>query len=173
MLPIKWTERKFQFGYDASYVPFLLRRLEMTYPSLRELVAGCSEEQAAKSPESQWSIKEHIGHLSDLEKLHDGRIDDFIAGVPVLRPADMTNEATNRAGHNSKPLAGLLQEFSETRQAYIARLKETDDRIFEVVSLHPRLRQRVSLADILYFVCEHDLHHLTKIADIVLATPGR
>ncbi len=111
MEQVKWTERKFLFGYDQSYVPFLLERLRATAPRLEELAAECSEELAATDIANGWTIKEHIGHLTDLEILHDGRIDDFLEGMTRLRPADLSNKATYEAGHNNKTLDLLLKEL--------------------------------------------------------------
>ena len=39
------------------------------------MVSGLDEDLANLKPGSKWSIKEHIGHLTDLEDLHRGRID--------------------------------------------------------------------------------------------------
>jgi hypothetical protein len=41
---------------------------------------------------SRWSIQENVGHLIDLEELHDKRIDDFIAGLEKLGPADLNKK---------------------------------------------------------------------------------
>ncbi len=167
MKPLKWTDRKFFFGYDRSYAPFFIERLKATAPRLAELVAGCSEEFAESGHKIGWSIKEHIGHLTDLEKLHDGRIDDFLDDKPTLRPADMGNKATYEAGHNSRSLSQLIHDFRASRTVYINRLENLDEGYFNAKGLHPRLSQVITLTDLLYFVAEHDNNHLTRIAGIL------
>ena len=164
MQQVKWTERKFLFGYDISYVPFFLERLRSTSPRLEELAADCSEEFAATDIANGWTIKEHIGHLTDMETLHDGRIDDFLEGITTLRPADMSNKATIAANHNNKPLSLLLKEFRDSRSDYVDRITTLDDKYFRLKALHPRLKQMITIADLL-------LSDAASLAGI--PTPGR
>ena len=58
---------------------------------LKEMTAILDDDHLRMRHKSNWSILEHLGHFSDLEELHDGRIDDFKAGLPVLQAADMNN----------------------------------------------------------------------------------
>lgn len=167
MQPIKWTDRKFNFGYEPGYTPFFIERLRCTAARLDELTRNVSEEAASRGAGGDWSVKEHIGHLSDLEALHDGRIDDLLAGVAILRGADMTNKATYDAGHNNIPLATLLQRFRAVREEFINKVNENIERIGERQAVHPRLQQTVALPDLLFFVAEHDTHHLFRISSLV------
>ena len=107
--------------------------------------------------------------MSDLESLHTGRIDDFVAGLPVLRAADMTNAMTNSAHHNQQSTPDLIAHFRDTRAKFVNKIEALDELHFEKKSLHPRLQQMASIADILFFAAEHDTHHLTKIAGITRA----
>ncbi len=167
MKPVKWIDRKFLFGYDGSYAPFFIERLRATVPRIGELIQSCTEEYASENYGSAWSIKQHIGHLTDLEKIHDGRIDDYLEGITTLRPADMTNKETNEACHNQKTLDQLHDEFRNSRDAFLHRLENLDEQYFDARGLHPRLKQMITLTDLLYFVAEHDNNHLTKIATII------
>lgn len=162
--PVKWTERKFTFGYEKGYVPFFIERLRAAAPRLEELFYGISEEKAARKPADGWSMKEHAGHLADLEHLHNGRIDDFVAWSDKLRPADMSNKETYDAGHNGQSIPHLLARFRSSRAEYIERLLSLDEKYFDRKALHPRLRQIITLTDLLFFIAEHDNHHLAKIA---------
>jgi hypothetical protein len=98
-----------------------------------------------------------------LEELHEGRIDDFIAGKEVLRAADMSNKKTMEADHNSRSLTDLLHEFRDKRTDFIEKLDQADEDLINRVSIHPRLRIPMRLVDMVYFTCEHDDHHLAKI----------
>lgn len=122
-----------------------------------------TEEQAGTKFNGKWSIKEHIGHLSDLEELHEGRIDDFISRKQVLRAADMSNLKTNQANHNNKSVEKLIREFSLKRKEFISRLEKLDDEILRQQSLHPRLKITMRPVDMACFTAEHDDHHLTTI----------
>lgn len=167
MQQVKWTERKFLLGYNKSYIPLFMERLRGTAPRLEEMVAGIDDATASAPDGSAWSIKQHIGHLSDLEHIHDGRIDDFIDGHPILRAADMTNKATYEADHNNRFVADLLAELRRVRSAFLDRIDDLDEEVYSAEAMHPRLQQMMSLADMLYFVAEHDNSHLCRIAAIL------
>jgi uncharacterized damage-inducible protein DinB len=166
MKQIKWIDRTFFFGYDKGYIPCFIERLSSTAPRLDELMNGCSEFTASQKKGTEWSVKEHIGHLSDLETLHDGRIDDFINNFGELRPADMTNKETFAGGHNGRTIPQLLSHFRHTRNNFITRVGSLDTEIFNRKALHPRLKQVITLTDLLFFIAEHDNHHMARIATL-------
>ena len=66
----KWVERKFNFDFPVGMFPVVLERLRGTAARLEKMTSSLSETEAEQKPDNKWSIKEHIGHLSDLEKLH-------------------------------------------------------------------------------------------------------
>lgn len=160
---LKWVERKFNFDFPSGIYPCLLERLFGTPLRMEEMTKGLSEEILILKPDGKWSIKEQIGHLIDLEELHEGRVDDFIAGKEMLRAADMANKKTMEANHNSRSLENLLHEFSEQRNHFIVKLRQADEDLINRVSIHPRLKIPMRLVDMVYFTCEHDDHHLAKI----------
>ncbi len=171
MKQIKWTERKFTFGYEIGYAPFFIERLRATAPRLEELFEDIDEMAAAKKAGAEWSAKEHLGHLSELEILHDGRINDLAAGTPVLRAADMSNTETYAAKHNETPIAELLLHFRNGRNKFIERVASLDEQFFRRTALHPRLQQQATLTDLLFFIAEHDNHHLLRIAETLSSHP--
>lgn len=132
-----------------------------------DMTKGLSDEQLSFQPGGKWSIKEHIGHLSDLEELHEGRIDDFIARKEVLRAADMTNAKTYEANHNAKEFSGLINEFKEKRDHYVSYIAQLNEETQTFKSMHPRLQTMVRPVDIAYFTAEHDDHHLADIRLII------
>lgn len=131
------------------------------------MTAWLTEEQLCSRTEGKWSIKEEIGHLSDLEELHDGRIDDFLQRKEILRAADMSNAKTVGADHNSKSLEQLLSEFSQKRNHYIKRLEALDDDTQRFRSIHPRLKVPARPVDMAYFTAEHDDHHLASVRKVL------
>ncbi len=162
---VQWTARKWQFGYTIEYIPLLIERLQCTAPRIAELIKDEREEILGKRHGDKWSVKEHIGHLTDIEELHTGRIDDFRNKAAILRAADMSNKKTYDANHNQYNATELLSEFIKSRTAYIKKLKATPPHYFEIKSVHPRLKQEVTLTDILFFVAEHDLQHLSRMSE--------
>lgn len=162
-----WIERKFNFDFPAGLFPNIMERLAGTLPRVKEMTQMLSEQDAEWKPGGKWSIKEQIGHLADLEMLHDGRISDFLERKPTLRAADMSNAATNQSQHNSKSLNEIINSFGNARQALISRFNMLNDDDHEFTSLHPRLKVMVRPVDIMYFIAEHDDHHLAAIRQIL------
>ena len=109
--PIAWFERKFDFTNIEGTFPGLYERLEGTPLRLSAKLGGLEEEQFINSIEGQWSIKEHVGHLSDLEPLWQGRIEDLLSNAETLRPADLQNRKTDEAHHNLRSIDELLSDF--------------------------------------------------------------
>lgn len=163
----KWTERKFTFDFPEGWLSNILERLRGTTPRIADMVLGLTEEQLSFHPEGKWSIKEHIGHLADLEDLHDGRLDDFLQGKEILRAADMANTTTYEADHNTKNITDLIADFKTKRTAYIKRIESLDDKILKFKSSHPRLQTLVRPVDMAYFTAEHDDHHLADMREIL------
>lgn len=165
----KWTERKFNHDLPEGWLLNVLERLHGTAPRIKHLISGLSEEQSGAKTENSWSLKEHIGHLSDLEELHEGRIDDFIACKEVLRAADMSNQKTHKADHNARIAEDLLAEFETKRKAFIDRLSKLDSKTQSFRSLHPRLKLTMKPVDMAFFTAEHDDHHLATMRQLVLS----
>ena len=160
-----WTERKFEFNFTVGLFPVILERLKGTLPRLETIVRNKSEQELSYKSSGAWSIKEQIGHLYDVEELWYGRIEDFLSGKESLRAADMTNAKTRKADHNKKNIEELLQQFSSARNKLIEKVEQIDERTASITSLHPRLQKPMRLIDSLFFVAEHDDHHVAKIRE--------
>ena len=163
----KWIERKFNFDFPVGLAPVIIERLRGALPRVESATAGLSREILVARLDDKWSIQEQIGHLHDLDALHEGRIDDFLAGKPELRPADMTNAKSEQASHNDKSYREVVENFRRSREAFLERIEDLDAKDFERVSIHPRLKKEVRLVDILYFVAEHDDHHISMIRNLI------
>src|SRR5688572_11426138 len=125
----KWVDRKFTFDAPEGWIYNILERLGGTPARIREMTAGLPDEKANQKPNGKWSIKEHIGHLYDLEALHIGRIDDFTEGSENLRAWDTTNALTNESHHNDRSVDELLALFINRRKTFIAKLEGLDDEV--------------------------------------------
>lgn len=163
----KWIERKFNFDHPEGWIYNILERLRGTPARISKMTDGLSEELLCLKPEGKWSIKEHIGHLSDLEELHEGRIDDFLEMKDTLRAWETTNAQTETANHNGKVLDELIREFVEKRSRFVERFLELHDVLHKRSALHPRLNQAMRPVDLAYFTAEHDDHHLASIRAIM------
>jgi uncharacterized damage-inducible protein DinB len=162
----QWFQRTFDFSFPVELYPNLAVRLRGTPARLEEITRARSREILVRKETEKWSAQEHAGHLLDLEPLWLKRVEDFVNGGTDLTATDLTNRKTDEANHNSRGLAEILSEFRSARLVLMARLETTDARLHASTMLHPRLKKPMRLVDHLYFVAEHDDHHLAQIWEL-------
>jgi uncharacterized damage-inducible protein DinB len=165
-----WFERRFEFSFPVELYPNLLARLRGTPARVEEVLHGRSQEILVRKPQEKWSAQEHAGHLLDLEPLWLARVDDYVAGSAQLTVTDLQNRKTDEANHNASPLERILAEFRSARARLLKRVAEVDGSLFARAIPHPRLKTPMRLVDHLYFVAEHDDHHLARIWELVEIT---
>ncbi len=167
-----WFERKFEFTFPVEQYPNLCVRLRGTPARLEEILHDVSRDLLVAKPGDKWSAQEHAGHLLDLEPLWMERIHDFLGDGDTLSVADLSNRKTHEANHNDRRLTEILAEFRVARLSLVDRLEMLDAASFARSLLHPRLKQPMWVVDHLYFVAEHDDHHLARIWEMI-HTRGR
>jgi uncharacterized damage-inducible protein DinB len=163
----RWFERQFEFTFPVEQFPNLCVRLMGTPARLEEIVRIGSGESLVKRSEGKWSAQEHAGHLTDLEPLWSRRVEDFLGEGTELTAADLSNRKTDEANHNARAMREILAEFRARRRELMERLWGIPLPAFGRTLLHPRLKQPMRLVDHLYFVAEHDDHHLARIWEMV------
>ncbi len=163
----EWFKRKFPAIEDNGILPSIIERLSGTPARVEEITSKLSPALLTLKPEGKWTIKEEIGHLSDLEPLWSGRLDDLANGSAELRVADLTNQKTHTANHDATEIKVLLQRFREQRQQLVNKLMNLNEEQLANASLHPRLKTPMRIIDLAYFVAEHDDHHLASIREIL------
>jgi selenocysteine lyase/cysteine desulfurase len=163
-----WITRTFTFDLPLGTFPAVLERLRGTPARAAELVSGVSEELLSRRCNKKWSAKENLGHLADLQALEDLRLDEFLAGAPVLSAADPTNKITEAAGHSHAPIALLLERLRSGRCEWVRKLEAVTEEEVARTALHPRLQRPMRVLDWAYFVAEHDDHHLARARQAVL-----
>jgi len=174
--PPIWFERKFDFTFPVDQHPNLCARLRGTPARLEETVRGIDTVVlVSKAGENKkWSAQEHAGHLLDLEPLWMARVNDFLADghlteASQLTVADLSNRKTHEAHHNRRPIGEILAEFRSARSQLVSQVENLDPAICARARLHPRLKLPMRLVDHLYFVAEHDDHHLAHIWELISA----
>jgi uncharacterized damage-inducible protein DinB len=163
---VTWFERKFNFDYKENIFPEILQRLKETPSRLTNIIKTIPDELLQMRPGGKWSIKENIGHLTDLEPLWQLRLNDIISGAAELSPADLSNTKTDQANHNSKTAKELIHDFTMVRTQTLLMLGKIDEQIIFKSSIHPRLKTPMRTMDLFLFVAEHDDHHLATISTI-------
>ncbi|HYE55209.1 MAG TPA: DinB family protein [Chitinophagaceae bacterium] len=161
----KWFNRQFDFN-TTSDLAAICKRLEETPAQLQNVCRHIADTTLEHKPGNTWSVKEHIGHLSLLEPLWRTRFEDISQGKAQLTPADLENRATSAAGFNNYSISTLLEAFKKERALTLTMLERMNADDLRKTSLHPRLQQQMRIADLAYFVAEHDAHHLERILQL-------
>jgi len=167
MKQTKWFDRSFNFDNQQNIFPSILERLSGTPIRLEEKVKEVPEHVLQFSLNNTWTIKENIGHLTDLESLWQGRFEDIKNGLAELRPTDLKNTKTDLANHNAKSIQELLFEFRKIRNQTLETLQSIDEETVFKSALHPRLKTPMRTMDLFLFVAEHDDHHLARITELI------
>ena len=162
-----WLDRDFVFNQPCGVFPVLLERLRGTPARAKELVAGFSEDMLATRVNSKWSVKEQLGHLVDLQQLDEQRLREFLGHAPVLSMADLQNRATELANHRQRPIADILRKLAAARNEFVNKLEILTNEEVGIASIHPRLNKSIRLLDWVYFLAEHDDHHLAHARQVI------
>jgi uncharacterized damage-inducible protein DinB len=162
-----WLERRFNFDFPVGFFPKFFERFIGTPARARLLVTAIAEERLVNKPSGKWSVKEQIGHLIDLEALHKKRFFEYLEGKTMLSAADMNNQATESANHNAMPVEKLLERLEAVRSHFALQMYDLTAEQLGRKAIHPRLRQSMRLVDLVYFICEHDDHHLASARQLL------
>ena len=165
-----WYERKFAFSFPVELFPNIRMRLRGTPGRLEEILRGHTASRLTNKSKGKWSAQEHAGHMLDLESLWLERVGDYVADKGELTVADLTNRNTDEANYNEHPLERILAGFRSARAKLLQQVDNLDASLFARTILHPRLKIPMRLVDHLYFVAEHDDHHLARIWELIRTT---
>lgn len=162
----EWIKRQFIFELPLGMYGNVVERVRGTPARLEDLTRGLSREILTRRDGDKWSIQEQAGHLLDLEGLGKDRLDDFEAQRDTLSAADMTNQLTHEANHNANSIDDILRDFRKERTAFVALLDSYDEEFVARTALHPRLKIKIRVIDLAFFIAEHDDHHLARISEL-------
>lgn len=166
MKQVNWFNRDFRFESTQNIFPSIIERLWGTPVRLKKKLETIPTNLLTLRLDNTWSIKENTGHLTDLEPLWQGRLEDILNGKEQLRPTDLQNSRTTGANHNATPLEDLLASFTRIRMETLSLLDElTEEKVF-MSALHPRLQTPMRTMDLFLFVADHDDHHLARITEL-------
>jgi hypothetical protein len=163
---LQWIKRQFTFELPLGMYGNVVERVRGTPARLEDLTSGLSREVMTRRDGDKWSIQEQAGHLLDCGELEMTRLDEFEAGRDTLAAADMTNRQTHEANHNANSIENIHSAFRKERMAFVARLDSYDEEFISRTALHPRLKKKIRVIDLAFFIAEHDDHHLARISEL-------
>lgn len=161
-----WTELNFNFDFPPGKFPSIVERLRGTPARMDDMINAMPFMILNQPCDDGWCIQEHAGHLIDIETLHNRRLDEYEQGAETLTAADMSNTETYGQHYESKYIYNILKDFRKLRMALVKRVETYDIDMITRTAIHPRLNIPMRLVDMLYFIAEHDDHHLAIISNI-------
>ena len=148
----QWTDHIFSLDIDHGWAGNILTRVRDTEIRLHHYCKHLDDDQLSRKPDGGWSIKEHIGHLIDLEPLHHVRLKELENFEKELTGADMSNTKTHAANHNYKSIDTLLEEFSALRHDFTGEFLALPVAVHKHAGMHPRLHVMMKPVDLMFFV---------------------
>ncbi|MBU7320934.1 DinB family protein [Paenibacillus oleatilyticus] len=162
--------------YGAHYQEFIaklpdgdIRELLRTQlKTTAELLQSLTEEQALfRYADGKWSLKEVLGHVTDVERVLSYRLLCIARGDRTPFPSMDEHLYVSAAKFDELPLTSLLEEFTAVRQATLALL----------AGLRPEawLQQgtaagcNTSVRALAYIIAGHELHHVRIIQERYLS----
>src|SRR5689334_19405735 len=113
---LKWIDRQFNFNFPVELYPHIIDRLRGAPARIDEFFNSAPADVLKRRDNGHWSIQENAAHLFDLDALTLDLIDQYVARLPVLRPADVTNKATTAANYNDVSADTISKSFRERRK---------------------------------------------------------
>ncbi len=158
-----WFDRQFTFGLGADMLPYYLERLTGTAARLKEKLRNVPDEKLSHQPNGKWSIKQHIGHLAEVDEIANKRIDEMQASVTPMSPAVFEP----KGDYNAMPIDDVINLFIDNRRRNLDKYRSLRQADLGKASLHPRLKVLMTPVDLALFDAEHDDHHLVTINEIL------
>ncbi len=163
MNPVPWSQRTMEYGRSLDELPVLLERVQGTAARLSTLLAHQPSERLLHRLNGKWSAMEHLGHLLTLQDRFDPRVDDFQQRRTRLCNISLHDQEPIVQGHRSRMLGDVLEEFRLKRLEFAKRVERLHRRSLEHVAYHPCQDRTMRPMDMLYWIAEHDDHHLASV----------
>lgn len=172
LIPPQPTEyAEFYAGYvqRAAARADVLAALPKQIEEIRTALGSLTEEWALfRDAPGEWSIKEVMGHLNDVERVFSYRLLRVSRNDPTPLPGFEQDDYVREAGFDSHPLKDLIQEFEYLRRANILAIQNmSDESALQIgtASGHP-----VSARALIYMLVGHVDHHMASLHEKYL--PG-
>lgn len=163
MRPIPWVDRHMPLGLPIDQLPFLLERLHGTPERLRELFRDQPPHKLRTRAVDAWSMFDHAAHLLLVQERFHMRIEEYRALCERLSPIGFEDAENRLRGHASRDTGDMLEEFRLERMAFIAEVRSLPKGILPHRAEHPCRGPGMRITDALYWLAEHDDHHLACI----------
>jgi uncharacterized damage-inducible protein DinB len=113
--------------------------------------------------DGKWSIKEVIGHVTDVERIFVYRALCFARGEPGALPGFEEDEYVARAKFAGRPLGDLVAEFMHVRAATVSFFAGLDAE--ELTRRGTANNNPYSVRALAFIIAGHERHHVKILAE--------
>jgi hypothetical protein len=154
---------------DEDIVPLLARQRETTLARFGSVTEGRGAHRYAPG---KWSVKEVVVHLSDAERIFAYRALRIARGDGTPLPGFDENAYVPLSGADAQPLAALLTEWGQVRQATVSLFRHLPAEAWARRGTASGLP--VSVRAVAWIIAGHERHHLRTLAERygLWAAPG-
>ena len=132
--------------------------LEKQVDETSAFLSGISEEQSLhRYAPDKWSVKEVLGHVADTERIFAYRALRIARGDQTPLSGFEQDDYVRGARFGARPLADVVEEYADVRQASLALFGSLDDGAWlrrGVANGNP-----VTVLALAYLMAGHELHH--------------
>lgn len=172
MRPTPWIERRMPLGQQTDQLPLLLERLHGTPERLRELMQDLPTDSLRTRAVAAWSMFDHAAHLLLVQQRFHVRVEEYRALCHRLSPLGFDDAYEWLRGQVVREPGDMIEEFRLERSAFIAEVRSLPEGILSHQAEHPCRGPGMRIADALYWLAEHDDHHLACIRAIRVSAVG-
>jgi len=155
-------------SYYAGYIERaqakgdVLAALSHQVDEIQIALGKLSDEQALfRDAPREWSIKEVLGHLNDVERVFSYRLLRISRNDPAPLAGFEQDDYVRAAGFDNHPLQDLLQEFEYLRRANILAIKNISEEA--VLRQGTASGYTVSARALIYMMVGHMDHHMSSL----------
>lgn len=157
-------------SFYGDYVQRAARRddiyaaLSLQIDEVHAVLDSLSEPQACFKPGlSEWSIKEVIGHLNDVERVFSYRLLRISRNDPTPLPGFEQEDFVRAADFDSAPLRDLLCEFEYLRRANALAVQHLSEAAVDRRGTASGMA--VSARALIYMLVGHVDHHMASLQE--------
>lgn len=148
----------------ASQRDDLYAALSLQLDELHTALDPLTDEQERFKPgPGEWSIKEVIGHLKDVERVFSYRLLRISRGDATPLPGFEQEDYVNAAGFDNSTLDDLLCEFEYLRRANILALRHLSAEAMDRRGTASGMT--VSVRALIYMLVGHVDHHMASLQE--------
>jgi hypothetical protein len=142
--------------------------LPMQIDALNSMLGRLTEEQTRfRFGPAEWSIKELVGHLNDVERVFSYRLLRVSRNDKTPIPGFEQDDYVREAGFDEHPLKDLLQEFELLRRANILMINNMSEEAIQRIGTASN--NPVSARALIYMLVGHVDHHVASLQENYLS----